>query len=148
MIKKLLGMLFAAATLATIVLTILGRGNYRSMIWDDEPGVHHIIRAVMPNISAGKGPTAEAAPATSAGTTARTNPTDASNRPAPSATGTSRPATSAASPSASARKSQNAASDDDLLSRRPKKNANGEYEDYLDMPDSLVCPDPLEEINN
>lgn len=143
MIKKLLGMLFAAATLATIVLTILGRGNYHSMIWDDEPGVHHIIRAVMPNISAGKGPTPEAAPATSAGTTARTNPTAASNKPATSTAGTS----ASASSSASAGKSQNTAPDDDRLNRRPKKNANGEYEDYLDMPDSIECPDPLEELN-
>lgn len=143
MIKKLLGMLFAAATLATIVLTILGRGNYRSMIWDDEPGVHHIIRAVMPNISAGKGSTPEVAPATPAGTTARTNPTAASNKPATSAAGTS----ASASSSASAGKSQNTAPDDDRLNRRPKKNANGEYEDYLDMPDSIECPDPLEELN-
>ncbi len=141
MIKKLLGMLFAAATLATIVLTILGRGNYRSMIWDDEPGVHHIIRAVIPNISAGKDSTPEAAPATSAGNAAHTNPTAASNTPAPSTTGTS------ASSSASAGKSQNAIPDDDRLNRRPKKNANGEYEDYLDMPDSIECPDPLEELN-
>ncbi len=35
MIKKLIGILFTLATLATIVFTFLGSGRYRSLVWPD-----------------------------------------------------------------------------------------------------------------
>ncbi|MDE6069621.1 MAG: hypothetical protein K2F92_01905 [Alistipes sp.] len=139
MIKKLLGMLFSAAVLGTIVLTILGRGNYRSMIWDDEPGVSHLIRSVVPMVSGLR--------------TFSTTDTPADAETAPATDPIAMPAVSseASQPLSSASRRaavpSRVASDDDGPIRRAKKNADGEYEDYLDMPDSLECPDPLEQLN-
>lgn len=139
MIKKLLGMLFSAAVLGTMVLTILGRGNYRSMIWDDEPGVSHLIRSVVPKVSGLRT------------FSATDTPTDAETAPAadPIALPAASSETSQSMSSASRRVvvPSRSASDDDSPIRRAKKNANGEYEDYLDMPDSLECPDPLEQLD-
>lgn len=139
MIKKLLGMLFSAAVLGTIVLTILGRGNYRSMIWDDEPGVTHLIRSVVPKVSGLR--------------TALTTDAPADAEAEPAADPIAMPAASSevSQPMSSASRRAvmpaRAASDDESPIRRAKKNANGEYEDYLDMPDSIECPDPLEQLN-
>lgn len=157
MIKKLLGMLFAAAVLGTIVLTILGRGNYRSMIWDDEPGVSHLIRSVVPKVSKLHTDDDPATPATpdAGATTAET-----ATEPDATASGTTTPISTApisqdASHESSrpvrstvaSQRGQNASSSDDRPLRRARKNADGEYEDYLDMPDSIECPDPLAELN-
>ncbi|MCM1301011.1 MAG: hypothetical protein NC226_04755 [Bacteroides cellulosilyticus] len=155
MIKKLLGMLFAAAVLGTIVLTILGRGNYRSMIWDDEPGVSHLIRSVVPKVSklrssaAADAPAETAVPDAGAAAAETDADADASNITASHSSGSS--AESSHSPASRAaavasQRGQNASSGDRPL-HRARKNADGEYEDYLDMPDSIECPDPLAELN-
>lgn len=139
MIKKLLGMLFSAAVLGTMVLTILGRGNYRSMIWDDEPGVSHLIRSVVPKVSGLR--------------TFSATDTPADAETAPAADPIALPAASSEASQSMSSASRRAvvpsrsASDDDSPIRRAKKNANGEYEDYLDMPDSIECPDPLEQLD-
>lgn len=139
MIKKLLGMLFSAAVLGTMVLTILGRGNYRSMIWDDEPGVSHLIRSVVPKVSGLR--------------TFSATDTPADAETAPAADPIALPATSSEASQSMSPASRRAvvpsrsASDNDSPIRRAKKNANGEYEDYLDMPDSIECPDPLEQLD-
>lgn len=156
MIKKLLGMLFAAAVLGTMVLTILGRGNYRSMIWDDEPGVSHLIRSVVPKVSKLRTSATDDAPATpatpNAGAAAAETDADATTSGITASHSSGSSAESSHSPASRAaavasQRGRNASSSDDRPLHRARKNADGEYEDYLDMPDSIECPDPLAELN-
>ena len=44
MIKKLIGILFALATLATIVFAVMGSGRYRSLVWPDGFEWSHLMR--------------------------------------------------------------------------------------------------------